>query len=505
VQVGLFGKLPSHGDFLRRRTSDAFVEVWDGWLQECVALTRARFGDRWLDMYLTSPAWRFVCAPGVCGPDAVIGVMVPSVDRVGRYFPLTLVAELPGQHNVVYAAASAAPFFQSAEQLVIETLEAERVDFESFDARVSSLRTQLAALSMASMPTLDSSTTAILDTKGVGAWQVPISSPANLTSVFLQLFAHRLASTYEPVVLWWTEGSEKVEPSFLIGKGLPSPESFGAFLDGSWKEHRWQSAAKSARPRPAATDLPASTTNLRYKSAAASDVGRKRSVNQDAFLERAEIGLWAVADGLGGHKDGDIASRMVCDTLSDFEPAPDFDTTVDAVRERLEAVNDHLLRASAQSLLGDRCGSTVVVLLVRHRDLAILWAGDSRVYRLRASKLQQMTQDHSASMSPVGLQQSNIVTRAIGVAANLEVDVCRDTLNAGDRFLLCSDGLTRTVSDFQIQALMEHKDPAAAVQALIKTSLDAGAPDNVTAVMVEIQSDTDTDGRGSPNLGPSIL
>ncbi len=93
LEVGFYGKLPSHGDFLRRRVSDAFVGVWDGWLQECLTASRASLGDRWLDIYLTSPVWRFACAAGVCGRSPVIGVMAPSVDRVGRYFPLTLVAE----------------------------------------------------------------------------------------------------------------------------------------------------------------------------------------------------------------------------------------------------------------------------------------------------------------------------------------------------------------------------------------------------------------------------
>ena len=80
IDVGFYGKLPSHGDFLRRRVSDHFVGVWDGWLQECLAASRAELGDRWLDVYLTSPAWRFACAEGVCGAGPVFGVMVPSVD-----------------------------------------------------------------------------------------------------------------------------------------------------------------------------------------------------------------------------------------------------------------------------------------------------------------------------------------------------------------------------------------------------------------------------------------
>jgi type VI secretion system protein ImpM len=84
MQVGFYGKLPSHGDFLRRRVSDAFVDAWDAWLRECLAASRTALGARWLDVYLTSPAWRFACAAGACGPAPVIGVLAPSVDQAGR-------------------------------------------------------------------------------------------------------------------------------------------------------------------------------------------------------------------------------------------------------------------------------------------------------------------------------------------------------------------------------------------------------------------------------------
>ena len=94
MQVGFYGKLPSHGDFVRRRISDAFVDAWDGWLRQCLPASRTTFGSRWLEIYLTSPAWRFACAAGACGPAPVIGLMAPSVDQVGRYFPLTIVTEL---------------------------------------------------------------------------------------------------------------------------------------------------------------------------------------------------------------------------------------------------------------------------------------------------------------------------------------------------------------------------------------------------------------------------
>src|SRR6185503_4117001 len=146
MQVGFFGKLPSHGDFLRRRVSDAFVDGWDAWLRECLASSRTALGAQWLDVYLTSPAWRFVCAPGACGPAPVLGLLAPSVDQVGRYFPLTIVTELPEDVSLVTAAATSTHFLDAVERLVIETLAAEPVDFDRFDRAVSGLEAELAGV-----------------------------------------------------------------------------------------------------------------------------------------------------------------------------------------------------------------------------------------------------------------------------------------------------------------------------------------------------------------------
>ena len=135
VEVGFYGKLPSHGDFLRRRVPDAFVAVWDGWLQECLLASRTALADRWLDVYLTSPAWRFVSGAGALGPQPLIGLMVPSVDRVGRYFHLTFVATLPEDVSVPGAAESGAAFLDRAEQLAVETLAADSIDFDQLRSR----------------------------------------------------------------------------------------------------------------------------------------------------------------------------------------------------------------------------------------------------------------------------------------------------------------------------------------------------------------------------------
>ena len=205
VEIGLFGKLPSHGDFLRRRASDAFVDAWDAWLRECLAESRAALGERWLDVYLTSPAWRFVCAPGACGPAPVIGLMVPSVDRVGRYFPLTLVAELPGDVSLITAATDAAPFFDSAERLLIETLAAEDIDFDRFDERVVELADALEAITLPPRVMLDPAAAAMVG-EDAQSWQIPIGS---VDAARADIRAVALAATVGGVSSPWGCGGPK--------------------------------------------------------------------------------------------------------------------------------------------------------------------------------------------------------------------------------------------------------------------------------------------------------
>lgn len=495
MDIGIFGKLPSHGDFLRRRVSTAFVEVWDAWLQSCLTASQEALGARWLDLYLTSPIWRFLCAAGACGGAPVIGLMVPSVDRVGRYFPFTVVAELPEDVNLLTATSTSSRFFHEAEQLVLETLEADRSDFDAFDRRLSTLRTSLEAVTVAPRVTLGAGASAVLG-EAPQLWQVPVGASAELGPIFEQLCFQRLATVHKPLVLWWTEGSSAVEPSCLVSQGLPAPGAFAALLDGDWAQARWRSV-------PVVVDtgdtLDATDTGdtiemaidaaraLAFRSASASDVGLVRSNNEDAFLERPEVGLWVVADGLGGHREGEVASRMVCDAMAELQPLPTFEETLYAVRERLQSVNEHLLRSGSQLALTDRSATTVVVLLARGTACAVLWAGDSRVYRYRAGVLERMSRDHSIAEEefPGLAAGANAITRAVGIHPTLTLDLVRDRIRAGDRFLLCSDGLTRNVPEAHIEKWLQQADLEEAVRGLIRDTLAAGAPDNVTIVVTE--------------------
>jgi serine/threonine protein phosphatase PrpC len=228
-----------------------------------------------------------------------------------------------------------------------------------------------------------------------------------------------------------------------------------------------------------------------YVSEGATDTGRVRPANQDAFAQLGAAGVWAVADGMGGYRDGDVASRMVCDALQTLQGAGSLEATIDDIRQRMTEVNQRLHQASIREHDPVISGSTVAIFLVQRTACAVVWAGDSRVYRLRHGRLSQLTTDHTWA-AELNLQNPNeeadhAITRAVGGEDTLLLDVRRDRVRLGDRYLLCSDGLTRELPDTQIAELMGGEDVQKCAKALIDATLQAGARDNVTVVIIEAQ------------------
>jgi protein phosphatase len=234
---------------------------------------------------------------------------------------------------------------------------------------------------------------------------------------------------------------------------------------------------------------------LRFGSHAVTDVGLVRRRNEDAFLDRPERGLWVVADGMGGHQRGDFASRLIVETLDSIAPTRELPAFVDAVRDALTTVDRELGRRAEELGPDTLIGSTVVVLLAVEDTFACVWAGDSRLYRRRDGTLQQLTTDHSRVQELIdqGLLRpeeaehhpaSNIVTRAVGAGA-LECGVITGEMRAGDRFLLCSDGLHGLVRPVAINEALKRPGRKAAAQ-LLKAVMARGARDNVTIVIVEV-------------------
>jgi serine/threonine protein phosphatase PrpC len=234
----------------------------------------------------------------------------------------------------------------------------------------------------------------------------------------------------------------------------------------------------------------------RFQSAALTHAGSVRQLNEDAVLDRSDIGLWAVADGMGGHAAGDFASQSVIRHLNavrSFTSAFDFRR---GVRAALLAANMEL-QAKADDELLDTVGSTVVTLLVHRGHYACIWAGDSRAYRVRHGYLERITRDHTlvrdlvdaGSMSvndATSHTRSNVITRAVGGAPKLDLDGVHGSIEFGGRFLLCSDGLG-VLSEAEISSTIEAQDTERAASALLQAALGRGAPDNVSVVVVDVQ------------------
>lgn len=236
---------------------------------------------------------------------------------------------------------------------------------------------------------------------------------------------------------------------------------------------------------------------ITWTSASATDVGSKRRINEDALLDRPEVGLWAVADGMGGHSAGDVASHAVIHPLSLIERSAVLADFVDAVEDSIMSVNDQLRDYAANELGGRTVGSTVVSLILSPRTGVCLWAGDSRLYRLRNGQLVRLSRDHSAVQEMVEAgaisqeeadshPKSNVITRAVGGSERLQVDASVFAPEAGDTYLLCSDGLYNEVADDTIRRKLGM--PAEeAVRHLIDEALHNGGRDNVTVVVVKVQ------------------
>ncbi|HEX9535227.1 MAG TPA: protein phosphatase 2C domain-containing protein [Stellaceae bacterium] len=232
------------------------------------------------------------------------------------------------------------------------------------------------------------------------------------------------------------------------------------------------------------------------RSAARTHVGTVRRRNEDAVLERAEIGLWAVADGAGGHERGDYASSRIIAALREVDAVLSGLSLVEEVKERLEEVNREVRARAATIGPNALIGSTVAVLLIWDHQCRCLWAGDSRLYRMRAGQLRQLSRDQSHVQDLVDRGEilpeaaaahpmANIVTNLIGAFDRLVLEERHERLEPGDILLLCSDGLSSALMDTEIAHILTGSPLAAAADRLIERALDQGARDNVSAVVVE--------------------
>ena len=235
-----------------------------------------------------------------------------------------------------------------------------------------------------------------------------------------------------------------------------------------------------------------------FTSLANTHQGNVRTLNEDALLSRSSDGLWVVADGMGGHEAGEIASQMIVDDLETLPHRAYVSDLVDDVEDTLLLVNQKLRIHSAEKLNGLTIGSTVACLILKEAIGVVLWVGDSRLYRLRGYQFEQLTKDHSevqaqidrGELTEAQAEQSaikNMLSRAIGAFDELHVDVNAFEIEKDDVFLLCSDGLYNELSSHELKHILVSEKLNKLSEKLMSECLNKEAKDNVSFIVVKAQ------------------
>ncbi|MBM7068840.1 PP2C family serine/threonine-protein phosphatase [Actibacterium sp. 188UL27-1] len=233
--------------------------------------------------------------------------------------------------------------------------------------------------------------------------------------------------------------------------------------------------------------------SFRFETGAVSHTGLARDHNEDRFLSEPASGLWLVADGMGGHLGGEYASGSIVDHLASIgkpSSAPDLQARF---VERIGRANDEIQNHALSS--GGTIGSTVVALLTFEQHFACVWSGDSRIYMVRDGQLTQLSRDHTEANELLdrgaitaeeaeSWPRKNVITRAVGVGEEVDLDHKYGTLRNRDTFVLCSDGLTAHVDDPEIREIANGNQPQKACEMLLDMTLDRGATDNTTVMIV---------------------
>lgn len=234
---GLFGKLPMQSDFISHFLPESYTDYWHGWLQSCLSVSQEQLADHWQSYYLNAPIWRFAIMPEVIHNQGIIGVMIPSVDEIGRYFPLTI-AHL-GNHQPWAAYLNDKAWFDKAEYTALLALE-DNLAYSTYMGHFEHLGTP----EYARWPALVTESASQNRTHSTAFNLIQQMAPEQGA---LHLLEYTTQRNLGPYSLWWTEGSESVEPSLLTCNHLPDSGQYAAMLDGQWQNWGWNQAVVKNR------------------------------------------------------------------------------------------------------------------------------------------------------------------------------------------------------------------------------------------------------------------
>jgi type VI secretion system protein ImpM len=483
--VGFYGKLPSRGDFLQRRVPQEFVDTWDAWLQQCMHSAKEVLQERWLDTYLTGPVWRFVLSEGVCGSGSYAGVMLPSVDRVGRCFPLALIAQLDVQDSPTDIACRAQHWFDAAEAVAINAVENTQLDVDAFDDRVEQLGPHLDQSSGAECEWMQQLMQSSDFPHRAAPWHVPLAGVYSMQRALNVLAYRELSRTLRPLALWWTEGSNALGSCALVTRGLPPTQSFVAMLAGEWRGAGWA----STDPNPEQHHLHSATASTAPDTAIHGDTvvmpglgagplevstfheplvrTSSRPEPGMRFVDRPEIGLWGVASAEGA--DG---GQAVADILHEVPPAATLSSLAESVRESLERIQSAYRGAGL---------ARAIVFVAHEGECALVCAGDVQALRHSLGATDFMHTGSSDSIAPPSPAATGDLmdlinsSAAAAPARSRAVEVRYQTMRAGDCWLVSGGPLFAPGDLPQINiALTSAANEASAAFASVRAACDAG-------------------------------
>ncbi|MBL1262037.1 MAG: type VI secretion system-associated protein TagF [Thiotrichaceae bacterium] len=227
-KTGLYGKLPMHGDFIHRNLPTSFLTPWDEWLQCYIAGAREQIGDEWLNIYLTSPIWRFALSAGVIDQHHWAGIILPSVDQVGRYYPFSIARQLPPGINPLEFMSSNTSWFEGIEELALQTLD-EQHQVDELIEEIDAIENGVPFNYHKSVQNIESDSIQINMT----------ADDASSDIADRCLLDSLLTTTHNSYSVWRTQGSELITPCLLATQGLPSIDKIPAMIDGQWADSGW--------------------------------------------------------------------------------------------------------------------------------------------------------------------------------------------------------------------------------------------------------------------------
>lgn len=224
---GIFGKLPSYGDFLHRRLPSQFVEAWNAWLGRALSESRNALAERWTDAYLTSPPWRFLLEPGTIGEEGWLGVLASSVDQVHRCYPITVAVALPEETSLSSLTDEIDPVFDLLERILLQLIDGSLHPDAVMD-QIDELTRLVGARA----------TPASIFTREGSEWLMLGQVPSQIAVLATRWRAAAVQATH-PLSIWWHKAWGDFEPVSIVTVGLPAPEIFVSFLDGAWTARAW--------------------------------------------------------------------------------------------------------------------------------------------------------------------------------------------------------------------------------------------------------------------------